>query len=229
MKTRQFIPFVSTLIVIGACAKSPLPVGASYQSLTGEDQITVLSKTTVDVTSEGQTYQGQYSLLDDGRVRIVVGVLGTEAVLYFTIADQGLQQVNAQGEPEGEFVYASEHVVSARDERYCPPVKEKSEAFTTAQFVRFSRSKTYATDEDSAYRVKYLQEPFQRKIMGIPGYYFATAYSHPRCSQSYFYRNSPGTEEALGFIDAAAAESTWSEWERDLEAHKKEWAERQGR
>lgn len=96
--------------LVGCSAERSLPLGEVYREADEGDELTIRSESEVEYATDGKRFLGTYSIEDDGRLRVVLEILGTHQVQYFEIEPE----VGLVSE-EGQVFYGSEQVQARAD------------------------------------------------------------------------------------------------------------------
>jgi hypothetical protein len=110
---RTAIVALAVLTAAGCSGDGSLPTGEVYRTTDETLELAIRPDHQVELSDKNSRYLGTYSIEDDGRVRVVVEVLGSQQVLYF-------EQDRETGliSEEGKVLYSSEqakaHVDHAR-------------------------------------------------------------------------------------------------------------------
>lgn len=195
----------------GCNTRSPLPVGETFESVTGDQRIVVQSESVVDVLEDDVIYNGAYKVQDDGQIRVSVAVLGTEVVQYYRHdeANGRLEQLSSSGEVVGSL-FDRAHIEAAREGHYCALLMRDLLDLVDAQNEHFSKRRTYAVDLQSAQRISRPDRGNEWRISGVSSQYFVALARNANCGKVYLQATEPGLIEATQDV----AEE---EWERLLE------------
>lgn len=215
MRKTTTLPIIVVFALVG-CSDA-LPKGEVYSSIDGSTVIRVQSPNEVDYRKSSiGSLVAEYTIEDDDRVRVVADVMGLRAVVYYTIAKEGLVS------DDGTILYSTKHIDQARDNYYCEELRQNLADFTRKQAAYFDRKEQYLTEGDGS-GVHFKPTRISRIITGVPQEYFAVLTTHERCSKSYVFSGSDGEEQ---FLDKAEAQALFQEISRAATERRQQIEER---
>jgi hypothetical protein len=141
----SFVLIVFLLTQIG-CGKSHLPKGQSFETIDEQSMITVLSDTELDLKyGDGQTLAAEYSVTQDGRIRVVLNSRMGEEVTYYDLFPYGL--VSEHGEMFFP-INRKEEALSERVQSVLPDDLLDSERSVLSQYLKYRPRLRLLTNDD---------------------------------------------------------------------------------
>lgn len=110
---RAAIVALAVLAAAGCSGDGSLPSGEVYRTTDETLELAIRPDHQVELSARNNRYLGTYSIEDDGRVRVVVEVLGTQQVLYFE-QDPETGLISEEGQVLYNSEQAKAHVDHAR-------------------------------------------------------------------------------------------------------------------
>lgn len=79
--------YVAALVIVSGCSASSDIEGESFTNADGSESVFFRDEKQVEVTQDGLVLQGEYSIEDNSRIRLVVDFMGAQIVGYGTMND----------------------------------------------------------------------------------------------------------------------------------------------